>query len=198
MRARSRILICVAAATAIASASSSALADDTSAQGPAYVQGSVGVNYWDFPDIRFTFLIFTFTGSYSWSAFRPDIEIGYHPSGRHDGLAFGLRQAFYVDALQGHAAAATILRVGYDLPYRVGQLEVNVDPFATFGIGYIFDNLHAGIAATGGIDVKLFVTNGVYVMARPAELGIQCFHDVGFCAFSYAASAGAGFAFGGR
>jgi len=193
VRATSRTLICAAGAAAIASASPSALADDSS-QGPAYVQGAVGVNYWDFPNITF----FIFSGSYSWSAFRPEVEVGYHVSGRHDGFVFGLRQAFYVDALQGHAAGATILRLGYDVPFKAGQFEINVDPFATFGVGYIFDGLHAGVAATGGLDVKVFLTSGLYVMARPAELGVQCFHDWGLCAFSYAAQAGAGFAFGGR
>ena len=193
---KTRTLLTVVSVTAsLLGTSSSALADGAqeSSQGPAYVQGSVGVNYWDFPSITFFGFI---SGSYSWSAFRPDIEFGYHPSGRHDGFVVGLRQAFYVTGIQGYAAGATILRLGWDLPFKAGSLEINVDPFASVGVGYIFDGPHAGVAATGGIEAKVFLTQGLYVMARPAELGFQCFHDRGWCAFSYAAGVGAGFAFG--
>lgn len=176
---------------AIALAPSHASASD-SEQGPIYVQGGVGVSYWDFPRLNFGF----FTTGYSWTGFRPEIEAGFHFSGRHDGLMLGVRQAFMITQIQGYAAGETVLRIGYDLAFKAGSLEINVDPFATVGVGYIFDGPHAGVNATGGLDVKLFFMKGFYAYARPAELGFQCLHDSGNCAFVYAASAGAGFAFG--
>jgi hypothetical protein len=188
--------VCAAAiAFALAIAPRVASATDSTA-GPLYVQGGLGVSFWDFPRLQFG----PFTTAYSWTGFDPQVEVGYHFSGRHDGFVLALRQAFIITALNfgtGNAAGLTSLRGGYDLAFKAGSMEINVDPFATFGVGYIFDGAHAGIEATGGLDIKLFFTKGVYAFARPGELGFQCFHDVGDCAFSYAASLGAGFAFGG-
>jgi hypothetical protein len=136
---------------------------------------------------------------YSWTGFNPTIEAGFHFQGRHDGIMLGIRQGFSITAtniLGGHAAGTTSARVGYDVAFKAGSLEVNVDPYAMIGVGYVFDGPHAGILATGGLDVKVFLTKGFYVVARPAELGIQCFEDSGSCAFAYLAGAGAGFAFG--
>jgi hypothetical protein len=170
----------------------SAARADESVQGPAYLQGTVGVSFWDFPHLQFG----PFVTSYSWTGFNPTIEFGYHFQGRHDGIMLGVRQAFSVTGLQGAAAGTTSLRVGYDFAFKAGSLEVNVDPYAMIGVGYIFDGPHAGILATGGLDVKLFVYKGLFIVARPAELGIQCFHDSGDCAFAYLAGVGAGYAFG--
>jgi len=181
-------------ASAMALAPRAASAMDDSTQGPLYVQGGLGISYWDFP--RATFFGIPF--SYSWTGFDPQVEVGYHFSGRHDGFVLAVRQAFSVTAIQGFAAGITSLRGGWDLAFKAGSMEINVDPFATFGVGYIFDGPHAGIEATGGLDVKLFFgPKGLFAFARPGELGFQCFHDSGNCAFSYAASLGAGFAFGG-
>lgn len=187
---------CLVAVAAIALAPRGARAMDDSTHGPAYVQGGVGVSFWDFPGIRFL-------GSYSWTGFNPQVELGYHFSGRHDGFVLALRQGFAITAVQGAAAGVTLVRGGYDLAFKAGSFEVNVDPFGTFGVGYIFDGLlpgagpSAGIQGTAGIDVKVFFTKGFFAYARPAELGFQCFHDYGQCAFTYAAGVGAGFAFGG-
>jgi hypothetical protein len=186
-----RATVVASIALVLALAPSSARAED-SVQGPAYVDGTVGLSYWDFPHLQFGI----FTTGYSWTGFNPTIEFGYHFQGRHDGIMLGIRQGFSIDALQGHAAGTTALRIGYDFAFKAGQLEINVDPFATVGVGYIFDGPHAGIETTGGIDVKLFLVKGFFVVARPAELGIQCFHDVGDCSFAYLAGVGAGFAFG--
>jgi len=166
-----------------------------SAQGPAYVQGTVGLSFWDFPHIQIFGPVAT---SYSWTGFNPTIEFGYHFQGRHDGIMLGIRQGFSITAINvgPRAAGTTSARLGYDFAFKAGSFELNVDPFATIGAGYVFDGPSAGIETTGGIDVKLFLTKGFYVVARPAELGIQCFHDSGNCAFAYLAGAGAGFAFG--
>jgi hypothetical protein len=188
--ARAGLVASIALATALAP--SPARADD-SAQGPAYVQGTVGVSFWDFPHVQ---LFGPIAGSYSWTGFNPTIELGYHFQGRHDGIMLGIRQGFSITALAGHAAGTTSARIGYDFAFKAGSLEVNVDPYALIGVGYVFDGPSAGIAATGGLDVKLFLTKGFYLVVRPAELGIQCFEDRGDCAFAYLAGAGAGFAFG--
>lgn len=191
--------VCAAlVASAIAFAPRGASADD-SAQPPIYVQGGLGVSFWDFPNVRLI-------GSYSWTGFDPQVEFGYHFSGRHDGFVLAIRQAFSITAVQGAAGGMTFLRAGYDLPFKAGSMELNVDPFATFGVAYVFDGLiplpagpSAGIGATAGLDVKLFFgPKGLFAFARPGELGFQCFHDYGVCAFSYSAEAGAGFAFGGN
>lgn len=187
-----RVLAGGVVALAVATTPAVARADE-STHGPIYVQGSVGVSFWDFPSIT---LFGPLSTSYSWTGFNPVIEVGFHFSGRHDGLMLGLRQGFSVTAMQGHAAGTTSVRGGYDFAFKAGALEVNVDPFATLGAGYVFDGPHAGLTGTVGLDAKLFVTQGLYVFARPAELGFQCLHDGGICAFVYAAGAGAGYAFG--
>jgi hypothetical protein len=183
----------VVAFTAVLFAATPALADD-STRGPAYVQGTVGISYWDFPHVTLGPLV---TG-YSWTGFNPTIEAGFHFQGRHDGIMLGIRQGFSITAINfpPHAAGTTAARIGYDFAFKAGSLEVNVDPYGMIGVGYVFDGPSAGITATGGLDVKLFLVKGFYVVARPAELGIQCFHDRGECAFAYLAGAGAGFAFG--
>ncbi len=184
----------VAAAAFLTFVSSPSRAAD-SEQGPLYVQASVGLSFWNFPHVT---IFGPLSTSYSWTGFDPTIEFGYHVSGRHDGFVVGLRQSFIITAIgfNGDAAGTTVARLGYDVPIKVDKLEINIDPYATFGIGYIFDGAHTGLTGTGGIDVKLFFAKGIFAFVRPAELGIQCFHDQGICAFNYAAGAGAGFAFG--
>lgn len=187
----------IAAALTIAIVPAAASADD-SEQGPIYVQGGVGVSFWDFPSIGFGL----FTTSYSWTGFRPEIEAGMHFSGRHDGLSLGVRQIFSITGVQGRAAGGTFVRGGYDLPFKVSTFELNVDPYGYLGIAYIFDGLaitggpSAGLGAGAGVEAKLFFGGGFYAYARPLELGFQCFHDVGVCAFQYAAGVGAGIALG--
>jgi hypothetical protein len=192
------VLVAAGAVAFIAAflAAASARADE-SAQGPAYVQGTVGLSFWDFPHVQIFGPVAT---SYSWTGFNPTIEFGYHFQGRHDGIMLGIRQGFSITALgfnfAPHAAGTTAARIGYDFAFKAGTLEINVDPYVMLGVGYIFDGPSAGIETTGGLDLKLFITKGFYVVARPAELGIQCFHDSGNCAFAYLAGIGAGFAFG--
>jgi hypothetical protein len=191
---RPRLAYAAAAlATAAVLAPGAARADDSS-QGPMYVQGGLGLNFWDFPHLQFGL----YSTSYSWTGFRPEVEFGFHPSGRHDGFVIGVRQEFVITAIQQRAAGMTVVRGGWDIPIKVGTLELNIDPFATVGIGYVFDGPSAGILATGGLDAKLFLVKGFYAFARPAELGVQCLHDSGNCAFVYAMSLGAGYAFGGH
>lgn len=164
-----------------------------SRKGPFYAQGTVplGVNYWYFPAGS--------SGAYSWSGWRPDLEFGLHFSGRHDGLVLGVRQAFLLTAIQGHAAATTALRGGWDIPIALASFELTVAPYATVGLGYLFDGPHAGINFSGGIEAKFFFAGGLYAFARPFEMGAQCFHDglggLNNCALGAVFGAGVGFAF---
>jgi len=190
-----RLRTVVGAATFVVAlaASGNALALDTSTHGPFYVQGTVplGLNYWNFPNAN----------GYGWAGWRPDVEFGAHFSGRHDGFVLGLRQAFLVTALQGRAAGTIQLRYGYDIPFILGDFELNLAPYGTFGLGYIFDGAFtpggpsAGINMSWGIDGKFFFYEGLYAFVRPFEMGFQCFHDVGQCAVSLVFGAGVGFAF---
>jgi hypothetical protein len=162
-----------------------------SAHGGTYIQViALGGGFMDFPN---------FLGlgvSYSWTGFRPDIEFGFHPSGRHDGFVLGLRQAFTITGVQGAASGTSQVRLGWDIPIALGSHELSLDPFAVVGVGYFFDGPSAGVVASGGIDAKFFVAGGFYAFARPAELGVQCFHDYGVCAFALNFGAGVGFAIG--
>lgn len=183
--------LCLGALLALGLVATPSLASaDDSSYGPLYIQGGVGFSYWDFPNYAFGF-------GYSWTAFRPEVEVGYHFSGHHDGVVLGLRQAFMITGTQGHADGLTSIRGGYDIPLKVSNMELNVDPFVTLGIGYQFDGPSAGISVTGGLDAKLFIgASGLFVYARPVELGIQCAEDRGICAFNFAGSLGAGIALG--
>ncbi len=188
----------ISAALAIAILTPALASANDSEQGPLFIQGGIGFNYWDFPDIGGGL------GGYSWTGFRPEIEAGFHFSGRHDGVSLGLRQMFSITGVQGRAAGGSFLRGGYDLAFKVSTFELNVDPYAFLGVEYIFDGLavfvkagpSAGIGGGAGVDVKMFFGGGFFAYLRPLELGFQCFHDRGLCAFQYAGGIGAGIALG--
>ena len=90
-------------------------------------------------------------------------------------------------------APRQVLRI--DIPISIGDFELNIAPFGTFGIGYLFDGPHAGIDMTWGVDGKFFIVDGFYAFARPFEMGFQCLHDSGDCAIALVFGAGVGFAF---
>lgn len=160
---------------------------EESRKGPFYVQGTVplGLNYWNLVG----------QNGYGWSGWRPDFEFGYHFSGRHDGFVLGIRQAFIATAIQQRGAGTTQLRAGYDIPIGLGDFELNIAPYGTFGVGYLFDGPSAGINFSFGVDGKFFITDGFYAFARPFEMGAQCVHDSGNCALVLVFGAGVGFAF---
>lgn len=167
-------------------ASSTASALDDSRKGPMYVQGTIpfGLNFWVYPD-----------GGQSWAGFRPDFEFGIHFSGRHDGFMLGFRHAFLLTAVPAGAGGTDSIRYGYDIPIALGDFELNLAPYGTVGVGYIFDGPHAGLQMAWGIDGKFFITHGFYAFARPFEMGFQCVHDSGVCALAMVWGAGVGFAF---
>jgi len=161
-----------------------------SANGGVYVQAVAGGVAWHyFPNFFAGF-------PYDWAGFRPDIEFGFHPSGRHDGFVIGLRQAFVLTMAEGFAGGVSSVRLGWDIPIALGERELVIGPFVSAGIGYIFDGPSAGIHVNGGADVKFFIASGFYAFGR-VEAGLQCFHDAGICAFDLVAGGGVGIAFGG-
>jgi hypothetical protein len=149
--------------------SSTAHAFDESTRRPFYIQSGVG---------SYSFWAHLFTGDQVY--WKPDIEFGVHFTGRHDGVAIGIRQAFDVGR-DIYSMGETSLRGGYDiaLPFRNGRFELVLAPFATFGVNYTFQNLHAGVRATVGFDAKLFFFQGLYLLVRPIELGFGEFVDLG-------------------
>jgi len=171
-----------------------------SSNGGVYIQTLAGVAWSYFPTA------FGPGGAYDWAGFNPEIEFGFHATGRHDGFVVGLRQAFILTALGGiifpRAAGVSTIRLGWDIPIALGERELVIGPFASAGIGYVFDGLtgfggpSAGVHVNGGADVKFFIASGFYGFGR-IEAGAQCYHDVGICAFDLVAGAGVGIAFGG-
>jgi hypothetical protein len=165
-----------------------------SSRGPLYFQAMVaGLSFGLFPGSAELMV------SSSWFGYGGDIEAGYHVSGRHDGLAVALRQAFMTNVLPGDVGGSTALRMGWDVLVHLGAFELDLDPFATVGIGYVLNGkLFAGVDFSGGIDAKLFVFDGLYAFARPFEVGAVCFQTSGNCVLEMSAGAGVGIALGGR
>jgi len=122
------------------------------------------------------------------SAYRADIEGGYHFSKRHDGFTLGIRQVLYV---AGGVAGSSLVRFGYDIAVPIKDFELTIAPFVNAGVAYNMVTDGAVVFAfAGGIDVKFFITKAFYLFARPAELGAWIPGG-----FVYQAGIGAGLAF---
>lgn len=155
---------------------SEAAADD-SKRGAFYVQGSpLGVGVAFYPGAEYTDPVSGQTisgGGGASAAYRVDVEAGYHFSGRHDGFALGLRQAFY---FSGGSLGSTTVRAGYDIPIALadGKMELTIAPFVHAGIGYAFaggdPSFHWGVGADG----RLFFLKdlGLYAFLRPIEFSM--------------------------
>ncbi len=188
-----RSLLAAAAALGVAFTAAPACAFEESTRGPFYVQGELG-----------SFGVWTELPAVGTLAYwHPDIEFGYHFSGRHDGFVLGLRQGFDIGR-DHYAFGQTVVRAGYDLafPFRNGRFEFTVAPFGTLGINYFFDGPEAGVHFSAGLDLKLFFFRGLYLNVRPIELSAGEFvipPGNGFNAknvyFNLNAGVGAGFAF---
>lgn len=171
-------------------------AADDSKRGAFYVQGSpLGVGVAFYPGADYTDPVTGQTvsgGGGASAAYRIDVEAGYHFSGRHDGFALGLRQAFY---FSGGSLGSTTIRAGYDIPLAIGEnMELTIAPFAHAGIGYAFAGgdpfFHWGVGADG----RLFFLKdlGLYAFLRPIEFSMFINSAV-IPAISF--GAGMGFAF---
>jgi hypothetical protein len=162
-----------------------------SSNGGVYLQALIGGFSWMY------FPNFLGSGfSTDWGGFNPDIEFGFHATGRHDGFVVGFRQAFVLTMVPALAGGVSTLRLGWDIPIALGERELVIGPYVSAGVGYVFDGPSAGIHINGGADFKFFIASGFFAFGR-FEAGAQCFHDGGFCAFDLVAGAGVGFAFGG-
>jgi hypothetical protein len=164
--------------------------------GGFYVEAAVvGLNFFYAPQTPFG-------TSTNWAGFRPDIELGLHIGHGHQGFVLALRQSLQLTAFSALAGGASELRLGYDISVTLAKHELSLDPYAVVGIGYVFDGLtgfggpSAGVVASGGFEAKFFIAGPLYAFARPVEVGVQCYHDVGLCALALDFAAGVGVAFG--
>lgn len=189
-RTKSLVLMAVmtlpASAHALESPPESGGALQESTRGPFYVQGVFGSGaFWA-----------GLTGGGDEGYWHPEVEIGYHLTGRHDGVVLGLRQGFEVGASL-YSIGETSVRGGYDIavPLRNGRFELTLAPFATVGLDYLFRNVNAGFRWSVGVDAKLFFFRGLYLVVRPFELGGGEFVSLGRMFFNFNAGAGVGIAF---
>jgi hypothetical protein len=170
---------------------SNAHALDESTRRPFYVQGVLGGGaVWT----GFSF------GPGAEAYWHPDIEVGLHFTGRHDGPVIGLRQAFNVGRSIGGGSTSigeTELRGGYDIaiPFRNGRFEITLAPYGTLGVDYFFTNLVTGFRWSVGAEAKLFFFHGMFLLVRPFELSGGEFVPLGRMFFNFNAGAGVGLAF---
>src|SRR5258706_15525058 len=157
-------------ALSVLALSSTSNAFDDSTRGPFYVQGTfpLGIHFG-----------ISLDPSSNFGGWRPDVEFGYHFSGRHDGFVLGFRQAFIATIAPQTGAGTAGLRYGYDIPVHVGAFELTIAPYGTIGIGYTFDGPYGAFNMTWGADGKFFIVDGFYAFARPFEMGFMCFPDLG-------------------
>ena len=144
---------------------------EQSTRRPFYLEGTLaGIEPW------FGFNFTASKGVY----YHPGIEFGVHFTGRHDGLALGLRQSFAIGG--SYPIGETVLRAGWDLalPFRNGRFEVTLAPFATVGMNYFLGPgpVQAGAHFSVGFDMKLFFYQGLYLLLRPVELSLGEFVDL--------------------
>lgn len=150
--------ISIAAAALVLAAATSARADD-SERGPFYFQGHVlGVSP-----------AFADAGSGRAGATFPlELHAGYHVSGRHDGFVFGVSQRF---AFGSGSYGATMGRLGWDIPVRLGKAELTIAPYAFGGVLYGFGQGSSAAAHFGaGTELRLFPLAAVEPGAPKVEL----------------------------
>ncbi len=177
-------LVAAAIAAAVVLRPTPAHALESSTRGPFYVQGIVaGIAFQD-------------RGFGAW--FHQDVEFGYHTTGRHDGFVIGVRQGF---DLGNCSVGETVARLGFDfaIPFSGGKYEMTVAPYGVAGLNYFFPcgggTTEAGVRFGGGIELKIFVYKGLYVLVRPAETTGAEYVDAGRVFFHFDSGAGLGFAF---
>jgi hypothetical protein len=145
-----------------------------STRGPFQVQSTLGFGLFD--------------GGTSW--FRPDVEFGWHPSGRSDGFVVGVRQVLFTT--QPEVMGATLARFGWDIaiPIKDGKFEIGIAPYGVFGAGYGmgFGAFNFGI----GVEGRFCFWQGLYGFFRPFEMGGMV-RDGGYWVFH--GGLGVGYAF---
>lgn len=157
-----------------------------SQKGPFYVQGTVlGVGL-------VSRSAFGSVGTAS--AYHTDVEFGWHfPEQKHQAFVIAVRQAFYL--VDPGSAGATLGRIGYDLPFDIGdeRFELTLAPYGVFGALYPFSQGDPAFIFGGGLEGKFFFWKGLYALARPVEIGAIV--TSGGAAFQYNGGVGIGYAF---
>lgn len=158
---------------------------------PMYIEGAVPIGFSTFGGWGYGCGF----GGCAYTLWRPDIELGFHFTGRHDGFVLGIRHVFYI---AGFAGMGGLLRLGYDIPIPIkgGKYEVTVGPYGFLGAAFYGSGrgTSGGIQTGGGVEGKFFLMKGFYVFGRPLDFGVQCLHDSGECFFQWQLGAGAGYA----
>jgi len=169
MIGRHRAALGAAAFALVVAGSRPAYAMQDSLRGPFYVQGVVA-----------SFAIQSDTGNGVY--WHPDVEFGWHPTGRHDGFVVGVRQGFDING--DCSLGETVARLGYDiaLPLKNGRFELTIAPYGIAGVDYVFPcgpaSAHAGLRLGAGIEIKFFLYKGFYLLARPAETDLADYADM--------------------
>ncbi|MBK8215167.1 MAG: hypothetical protein IPK71_15615 [Myxococcales bacterium] len=178
MKALSRLFAAglVAGATLLVSSSASA----QSSRGAGYVQGNV---------LGFTAFLNTFGGT----AFPMEFSGGYHINGSHEGFVIGGAQKFF---FRTGFAAATVLRMGYDIAIPIKEMELTIAPYGYGGPAYGDIDLRAHFGF--GVEGRFFPLvegpgKGFFAVARPFEIGFIPFTGGTLVPFTF--NLGAGYAF---
>lgn len=194
--AKHHLALATLAASLFLPASAGAL-EPSSRDKPFYVEGAFPLGFNVFGGYGFGGCG-RFGGGCGWSTWRPDIEVGFHFTGRHDGFVLGIRHVFYIggDYLGNGFGMAGLIRLGYDIPIPIkgGKYEITIAPYGLLGAAFYGGGPSGGLQTGGGCEGKFFLLKGFYVFARPLDFGVQCLHDIGRCSFQWQFGAGAGYA----
>jgi hypothetical protein len=133
-------------------------------------------------------------GVCNWGGYwKPDIELGFHFTGRHDGFVLGIRHSFYLGGFAGMGIAA---RIGYDIPIPLkgGKYELTIGPYGYVGGAFYGNPAEGAFQTGGGVEGKFFIIKGFYAFARPLDFGVQYFPDFSQAYFQWMFGAGVGYA----
>lgn len=182
------LALAAVAASLFVSSAASAL-EPSSRDKPFYIEGAVPIGFdgGGFGNCG------RFGGCFG-GHWKPDLEIGFHFTGRHDGFVLGFRHLFYVGGASGMGA---LLRIGYDIPIPLkgGKYEITIGPYGYVGASFFSAGSTEGAFQTGGgVEGKFFILKGFYVFARPLDFGVLYFPDFSQAYFQWMFGAGAGYA----
>lgn len=160
---------------------------------PFYIEGAVPIG---FDGGGFGYGVGCGRGGCFGGHWKPDLELGFHFTGRHDGFVLGFRHVFYIGGTSGMGA---LLRIGYDIPIPLkgGKYELTIGPYGYVGGSFLGCNgcsTEGAFQTGGGVEGKFFILKGFYVFARPLDFGVMYFPDFSNAYFQWMFGAGAGYA----
>lgn len=187
--AKHHLAFAAVAASLLAVSSADALEPSTRDK-PFYIEGAIPIGFdgGDFGNCRF--------GGCFGGHWKPDIELGFHFTGRHDGFVLGIRHVFYIGGTSGMGG---LLRIGYDIPIPLqgGKYELTIGPYGYVGASFLGCNgcrTFGAFQTGGGVEGKFFLIKGFYVFARPLDFGVLYVPDLSSASFQWMFGAGAGYA----